>query len=179
MLKADELNTLYIRTDVSLFRRFGYVLKPKIQLRKQALSDETEEYLWVGWVAAMSVLSLFFLNNLFIYLSFKDKAVLYYLLAQLGGMIYITSYRFFFASIIAEMPVYSFWMSPDQNFEYYDLNSLLQHAGILAVLYGYIQFTRNYLNSQQTLPSIDKTLRNGITAYAVITGCIILVNLTF
>lgn len=164
---------------LSLLREFGYVLKPKIQLRKQSFSDNTEDLLLVGWVATMGVLLLFFLNNLFIYVTFRDKAVLYYLLAQLGGMTYITSNRFFFAAFIPSMSVYSFWMSPDLNFEYYDLNSLLQHIGILAVLYGYIQFTRTYLKSSETLPLIDKILCYGFFGYLAVTVCIIFFNLTF
>lgn len=178
MLKENAINTLFIKVDVTLLKQFEHAVQPKIVLRKQAASDQTEEVYWVGWVAAMAVLFLFFLNNLFIYFSFRDKAVLYYLVAQLGGMIYVTSYRFFFATFFP-VPVFSFWMSPSGHFEYYDLNSLLQHVGILAVMFGYVRFTRAYLNTSKTLPTIDKLLHYGFEGYAVITGCIIFYNLAF
>lgn len=178
MMRENAMNTVFVRMEVAMLREFGHVIKPEIQLRKQVITDEREQTFWVGWVAALSILLLFFLNNLFIYFSFRDKAILYYLVAQLGGMLYITSYRFFFAPFLP-VPVYSFWMSPDGVFEYYDLNSLLQHIGILAVMYGYIQFTRTYLNSSKTLPVIDKLLYYGLSGYAVISGCIIFFNLAF
>jgi hypothetical protein len=134
VLRAGVANTLYIKVDISEMRQFGYPFKPEIQLRKQLFTDQREHNLWVGWVAALTVLSLFFLNNVYIYVTFKDKTVLYCLIAQLVGMIYITSYRYFFAPFMP-IPVFSFWMGPDSMFEYYDLNSLLQHAGILLLMY--------------------------------------------
>ena len=177
-LRAKENNTLYIKADVLPLRKFGYAFKPEIQLRKQAFTDNRENTLRVAWVAALSVLLLFFLNNLYLYLSFKDKTVLYYLIAQLGGMIYLTSYRFFFSSFLP-VRVFSFWMAPSGKFEYYDLNSLLQHTGILLVMFGYIRLTRSYLNTAKTLPIQDKILKYGWRIYALVTLCIVLINVTF
>jgi len=178
MMRGNAVNTLFIRAEVGPLWQFGQIFKPEIQLRKQAFSDEREQVFQLGWVAAISVLLLFFMNNLLVYFNFRDKAILYLLLAQLGGMIYITSYRFFFANFIP-IPIYSFWMSANGNFEYYDLNSLLQHIGILLVMYGCIQFTRTHLNTTKTLPLIDGMLRYGLAGYASITVLIILFNLTF
>ncbi|WP_149244293.1 7TM diverse intracellular signaling domain-containing protein [Dyadobacter sp. 32] len=178
VLHAKSINTLYIKADVLPLRKFTHAFRPEIQLRKQAVTDNRENTLRVAWIAALSVLLLFFLNNLYLYFSFRDKTVLFYLIAQLGGMIYITSYRYFFGTFLP-IPVFSFWMAPSGKFEYYDLNSLLQHAGILLVMFGYIRLTRSYLNTTKTLPIQDKILKYGWRIYALVTLCIVLINVTF
>jgi hypothetical protein len=175
VLTAKNTNILYIKVDVKPLRKYAFAFKPEIQLRKQAFTEHRENTLLMAWVAALCILFLFFLNNLYLYFSFGDRTILYYLVAQLGGMIYITSYRFFFSTFLP-IPVFSFCMFPTGAFEYYDLNSLLQHTGILLVMYGYIRLTRSYLNTKKTLPQQDKILRYAWRIYSVVTLCIVLIN---
>lgn len=159
-------------------RQFGYTFKPIIRLKKQVLVQDKEQLSRFGWLLAISVLFLFFANNLYVFYSFRDKAILYYLIAQLGGMIYITSYRGFFYELFPN-PVFTFWMNSSPQIDYYDLNMLLQHIAILLLLYGYLQFTRSYLNTSRTLPNLDIALKAGWVAYLTITVCIVVINVGF
>lgn len=177
VLQAKMVNTLYVRVEVSSLRKFGYVVKRKIQFNRKDNVLGKEENLRIAWLVAVTVLFLFFLNNLYIYFSFRDKTVLYYLIAQLGGMIYITSYRHFF-SLIFYCPVFTFWMKPSGWLDYYDLNYLLMHAGILGIMYGLVQFTRSFFDTKRTLTVLDTVLKHGLIVYVSITIVIILVNST-
>ncbi|MDQ6480585.1 7TM diverse intracellular signaling domain-containing protein [Dyadobacter sp. LHD-138] len=175
VLQAKMVNTLYVRVEVSSLRKFGYVLKRKIQFNRKNSVLGKEENLRIAWMVAITVLFLFFLNNVYIYFSFRDKTVLYYLIAQLGGIIYITSYRHFF-SLIFYCPVFTFWIKPSGWLDYYDLNYLLMHIGILGIMYGLVQFTRSFFDTKRTLPVLNTVLKRGLIVYVSITTVIILIN---
>ena len=177
ILQARTTNTLYIKTDVHLLRRFGYAIKPKIILQQRSAGNQTERVLLVAWVASMVVLFLFFLNNLYVYFSFRDKTILYYLIAQMGGMIYITSYRHFF-SVFFYCPIFTINLRPDGLMEYFNLNFLLMYISLLLIMYGFVQFTRSYLETVKNLPRHDKALKYGLAFYLSVTAIITVLNTT-
>lgn len=166
---------VYVNTDVHLLRQVSNALKPQIRLEKYAQVNREEQFIRITWVAALSVLGLFFLNNLIIYANFRDKIVRYYLLAQVGGIVYITNVKQFFY-ILLPSRVFSVSTYPDGSIHYFDVCDLFQHVSIALILYGLVQLTRVYLQTSGTLPRIDTFLKYGLYAYLLLTAAVLTAN---
>jgi DNA-binding CsgD family transcriptional regulator len=176
-IQGKATRTIYIRANVSSLRKFDRVIKPEVFFSKKEYIIEREQNLKIVWIVALTILFIFFLNNLYIYFSFRDKTVLYYLMVQLGGMIYITSYRDFF-SVLFHCPVLTYWLSPSGIVDYYNTNYLLMHIGIIFIMYGFVQFTRSFFNTRKNLPATDQILKKGLVLYLIVTVIITCVNAT-
>ena len=170
--------TLYIHVDLHWLPESDQSLKPKIIIEKQAATTSREQFMLITWITSLSVLFLFFINNLFVYFSFRDKIVLYYLIEQVGGMIYITYYKDFFDAFFPG-PFFTIGLSPIGDIHYFSLGSLLQHSSIVLILYGLVQMTRAYFNTPITLPRLDSLLKAGLVAYALFTATILVINVGF
>ncbi|GAB3777328.1 hypothetical protein GCM10028818_24310 [Spirosoma horti] len=166
--------TLYVKADLHLLHR-AIAIKPQITIESQTITDNNEQFILVTWIATLAILCLFFLNNLFIYFSFKDKIVLYYLIGQIGAMIYITYYKRFIEAILP-CPVFTFDVWANGDMYYFDLTDVLQHFSIVLILYWLVQSTRTYLNTATTLPRLDFMLKYGLYAYAFITVILVAIN---
>ncbi|WP_461116286.1 7TM diverse intracellular signaling domain-containing protein [Spirosoma jeollabukense] len=164
---------LYIHVDVRY--PSTKAIKPVISLEKQATTDRNDQFMLIIWIASMSVLFLFFLNNLIIYFNFKHKIVLFYLLVQIGGMIYLTDYKQFF-QVLFPCPVFTIGLLPNGHLIYYDLGNLLQHLSIMLILFGLVQLTRTYLDTSTTLPRLDFMLRYGLYTYGVFSFILLVIN---
>ncbi len=175
LINGKSKNTLYIKVNVEKLRKFNRSLLPKTALVKKTFNDRREQNLLVAWIAGIVVLVLFFLNNLYVYLSFRDSTVLYYLLAQLGGMIYLTAYWQFF-HVLFRCPVFSIGL--DLNFNHYDLNFLLMHVGIVLTLGSFVQLTRSYLATKHTLPRLDTLLRWAMNGYFLFSLVLAAINVS-
>jgi len=172
-IQGQTVSTIYVKSDIRAL--LNHNLRPVITFEKHSSAIGKEEVLWVGWVCGLSVLFLFFLNNLYIYSSFRDLTVLYYLHAQLGAIIYIIAYRQFFHVLFLR---HIFKIGPDGNglLMHYDFNNLMMHIGVILLLYGLIQQTRSYLNTKQSLASLDMLLRYGFYVYLIFSSVLIGIN---
>jgi hypothetical protein len=181
ILAAKSTTALYIKMDLSALKDADPYFKPEIYLTRKAVADRHERYMWTAWVAGMSVLVLFSLLNLHILISFRDISVLYYLIAQVGGMLYLTAYRWIF-HIYFPQPIFSFSLHGYAGYYntvgYYDINRLCTHMGIILVLYGFIHFTRIFLNTGTAMPGYDKLLRISLYTYISLSLCGIAVNVS-
>ncbi|RYF66109.1 MAG: hypothetical protein EOO39_23645, partial [Cytophagaceae bacterium] len=166
--------TLYIKADLQAVHR-TIAIKPQIVVESQAVTDSNEQFMLVAWMATLAVLFLFFINNLFIYFSFKDKIVLYYLIGQIGAVIYLTYYKRFIEAFLP-CPVFTFDVWANGDMYAFDLADLLQHFSIILVLYWLVQSTRTYLNTSTTLPRLDFVLKYGLYAYTFITVILVAIN---
>ncbi|CAG5002472.1 hypothetical protein DYBT9275_02899 [Dyadobacter sp. CECT 9275] len=177
ILQGQTTNVLYVKTDLPPSGKYAPAFKPKIVLKQQKASIQEERIVWIAWVASLVVLLLFFLNNLYVYFSFRDRTILYYLIAQLGGIIYITSYREFFTGFF-NGPVFTFQLKPNGFIAYFNLNFLLMYISLILIMYGIVQFTRSYLETPKNLPVHDKVLKYGLIFYLAVTGTITLLNVS-
>jgi DNA-binding CsgD family transcriptional regulator len=175
ILRAQTVNTLYVRVNVKALRQSGYVLQPALRLEKGAVANKQERIIWITWIASLTVVFLFFLNNVYIWFSFKDKTVLYYLIGQLGGMVYITAYKKVFP-VLFHCPVFSIGLQRNGSLGTFGLNDLLLHLSILVVMYSIVQFTRSYLNTRQSLPRLDAALKYGLYAYLPLSFIFVILN---
>ncbi|KQS27946.1 7TM-DISM domain-containing protein [Dyadobacter sp. Leaf189] len=174
-LAAKSTNTIYVRMDLSEVTDADPRFKPVIEFHQKALVDYHERSIMTVWIASMAILVVFFLINLNVYLTFRDNSVLYYLLTQIGGMMYITAYRFYF-QVPFPKPVFSFALH--EIVSTYDTNRIITHLGIVFVLYGLVQLTRSYLNTAQTLPGPDKVMRYSLYSYIALSALAMAINLS-
>lgn len=175
VLRAQTVNTIFVKVDIKPLRQFSNSLKPAIRLEKEAVTNKQEQIIWITWIASLTVLFILFLNNVYIWFSFKDKAVLYYLIGQLGGMIYITAYKKIFP-VLFSCPVFTIGLNRNGSLGSYGLNDLLLHMSILVIVYSIVQFARSYLNTRQSVPRLDAILKYGLYTYLPLSFIFVIIN---
>jgi DNA-binding CsgD family transcriptional regulator len=177
-LPGGQTSTLYVKVLTEPLKNCKCAIKPVINIKSQSQFDIRERGVLMTWIVGMIVLLLFFLNNIYIYVNFRDKTVFNFLIAQIGGMIYLTTYRrvtyLFFTS-----PIFEVSQVPDSGFIYYDFNSLFVRVGILMLIYGLTQMTRVYLATAHHFPQLDKILKWVMYSYLPMFFIIVIINLTF
>ena len=171
---AQSTSFFFVKLDFSKLGSGDKQMKLDVSFQPADLAAAHEHTVRLAWVCCVIVLLVFIFNNIYIYWSFRDKAVLYYLLAQLGGMIYITSYRWIFNELL---PVHIFNVGVHDMITFYDVPRILMHLSILLVLCAITAFTREFLNTKTYLPKTDHLLRTCARAYGVFTLIAILINI--
>lgn len=150
--------------------------KAELSLTPKSLIDDKKNGVFTAWIVGITILLLFFLNNLYIYFSFKDSATAYYLVLQLGGMIYLTAYCHYFDRVLSPH-VFSFLLGNRLNF--YSEDMLIVHVAVMIVFYGLVQLCRSYLDTKTTLPLQDKLLKYGLNCYLIISTILLVINVSF
>jgi hypothetical protein len=171
------INTLYVKLDVKVLQSGGQALRPEITITSLAAIESRERVIWISWMVSITVLLLFFLHNLYIYYSFRDKAILYYLVAQLGAMVYITAYKHFF-DLVFESRVFTFDLLADGWLYAYNYSSIFMHSSVVVIMYGFVQLTRSYLNTRQLLPRLDAVLKYGLHSYMIVSALLMVISIS-
>lgn len=157
IFQAKQKNTIYVKVKVAALAKYNFPVSGAIKLEKASEYDENEQYRFVACFATIAIMLMFFLYNLYIYFIFKDKTYLYYLVIVLGGIIYITAFNKYL-NLYFSTRLFSINMMPNGNIYFYELNSFVVEIGIVLVLTGFIQLTRNYLQTFDLLNKWDKVL---------------------
>ena len=177
ILQGRTLTTLYVQLNLGRGHTFPKAIKPKVVLEKQSAVQEKENFVTTAWIVSLAVLLILFLHNLHVYYRFRDRSVLYFLFAQVGGMIYITAYRSFF-KVVFPTPSFSLLAMPNGTCHSYSLNNVFMHLSVATILYGFVQMARSYLQTKTALPKWDTLLRYSLYGYLLFTAVVALVNLT-
>jgi DNA-binding CsgD family transcriptional regulator len=175
ILRANMTNTIYVKLDISALPPSAPAFKPTLQLEQTAYNNNQEMIIRITWIASLTVLFLFFLNNVYIWFSFKDRTVLYYLIAQLGGIIYITAYKQIFPALMPN-PVFNLDLQRNGVLGWYDLNQLLLHISIPVTVYSLVQFTRSYLQTQLAFPRLDAFFKYVLYAYLPVSALFLIIS---
>jgi DNA-binding CsgD family transcriptional regulator len=177
ILQGGTFTTLYVQVNLDRGHTFPKAIKPKVVLEKQSATQEKENFVTTAWIVSLAVLLILFLHNLHVYYRFRDRSVLYFLFAQVGGMIYITAYRSFF-KVVFPTPSFSLLALPNGTCHSYSLNNVFMHLSVATILYGFVQMARSYLQTKTALPKWDILLRYSLYGYLLFTAVVALVNLT-
>lgn len=164
VLQGNAITTLYIKADVSLLQKFNVALKPDISVKKQNYFNEHENFIGMVWIGCLLLIAAFLLYHTYLFIHLKDKIYLYYIIIQLGGIVYVTTFRDFFNQLLSFRWV-KLLLTDNGNLYYYDFNTVLLRISIIAVMYGFVQLARTYLNTKEQLPRLDKLLLVAIYVY--------------
>ncbi|AHM60527.1 Tetratricopeptide repeat protein 28 TPR repeat protein 28 [Flammeovirgaceae bacterium 311] len=177
ILQGNTSTTFYVLVNLGKEHLFPKYVKTRLVLTQESVIQEKDFFFGTAWMASMIILLISFLNNLHVYYRFRDHAVLFFLFAQVGGMMYITAYRSFFNVIFPSLP-FSLILLPNGTSYFYGMNALLMHAGVAILLYGVVQMSRSYLQTKSALPKWDFWLRNGLYGYLIFSVIVALINLS-
>ena len=158
ILQGKTTNVLYLYTNVSALRQFGHPIRPYVSLYNAQIFEQDEQTLWVSTLVTTLIVLMFFGYNAYVYYVFRDKTYLYYLMIQIGGMLYMVSFNKYFNVLIK--PKFNLFMyTADGVLWMHDLNAILNRVATLIILVGMIQLTRVYLDTRTLLPRQDKWLK--------------------
>lgn len=178
IMQAQKINTFYILADVKALEKAGHALAPTVLLTKGVDIEKQERIILITCVTSLIVLFLFFFNNIYVWASFKDRTILYYLIGQLAGMVYVTAYKKVFP-LFFPCPVFTMGLQKNGIVSIYTLNDLFLHVSILVIMYGMVQFCRSYLNTRQLLPRLNAVLKTGLYIYLPLSFGLIVINTFF
>lgn len=164
VLRAGATDTLYIKVSLRGLERADNAIKPALYWRTMESHTIVEQQVLTVWDMGAAIVILFILNYLYIYRDFREKVILYLVIAHFGGLLYITSYwlalyRWF------PMKVFTRVVTPQGEVNSYDVNFLLMHISVVLVMYGMVQLTRSFLLTETRLPRLDAWLKYSLRAY--------------
>ena len=171
-IDAFATDTVYIKVDASRPNIVENRFIAKIAFTPVAIAASKKQSIKTAWLLGMIVLLIFFLNNLFIYFGIKDLTFIYYLIMQLGAMLYITSYWHLFE--FDRLIIFSFLLANEVYT--YEINKLLNHISILVIFFGLIKLTRSYLKTKEHLLLEDSILKYTLLAYFIFTIVTTIIN---
>jgi hypothetical protein len=156
-IPADTVCVYYILADISRLSSSSVTANPALHIYTADSVSTRETWLKVIWLGTLSVILVFFLYNAFVWYSFRDKAYQYYLLIQLGSMVYITGFHRYYN--LTPFRLVDLHLRPNGNLYFYDLNNKILEIAVVMIITGFVQLTRKYLETKDRLPVWDKILR--------------------
>jgi DNA-binding CsgD family transcriptional regulator len=180
-LQGDAKNTLYLRIDIRDIQSYGYSIHPTIILEKQLAFDNRESFLWYSWLGGIFILLSFCGYSLYIYWQLKDNIYLCYLAVQIGGIIFVTSFKHFF-NLFLPFGIYNVRLNADGTVYAYDTNAFFLHIASIIIISGAVLLTRIYLRTEKLLPFCDKLLKYltyGYVTFAIVPAVITITGLRY
>lgn len=160
-------HTLYFKINLHDVKQYKYGLKPVIILNKKALVNNDDELLLYFTAICCIAIFSFISYNLYLYLNLKDKAYLYFVMLQVGSVVFLLAANRYF-NILLPFRLYNIRLISNMSVYIYDINKLFQHIGVLIIISGLIQFTRAYLRTMDLMPGFDKLLRFLLYGYILL-----------
>jgi predicted nucleic acid-binding Zn-ribbon protein len=158
IIQGGTNNTIYVRMDVSRLGKYSGFANAVFLLQEDAYVQQWEQLSWTICLATVILVLIFLVYNAIIFYHTRDRAYLYYLLIQLGGIIYsIAAINGF--SYLIPWQGFTHWISPAGDFHYFNLNTFCNRISTLIIIVGYAQFARYYLQTKQHLPRLDKWVK--------------------
>lgn len=166
IIQGGAATTIYVRMNNSRLGKFPGFVRTVFLLQKDAYTQQWEQLSWTICLATVLLVFIFLLYNAVIFYHTRDRAYLYYLLIQLGGIIYSIAAIKGFCYLIPWQG-FTHWISPTGDFYYFNLNTFCNRISTLIIIVGYVQFARNYLQTRLHLPGLDKWVKWITTIWAV------------
>lgn len=177
VLQKQANNVLYLKINLSDIKKYNVAVKPGIKLEKEVVFAAEEQFAILSTIVCCIVLLSFSAYNLYVYFQLKDKAYFYYVLVQLGALIYLLSLRFLFSSLVPYR-VYNIRVLPDGHMAYFDINNLFMHLSVTIIFCGFLQFARSYLCTRESLPVYDKILKMLSNGYILLEAIPVIITMT-
>ena len=170
VFKSNKATTFYIKVNVTEINKSVHFLKPLVTLQAQhiTVADRDNDFEW--WLVTVCIVLAFLIYNAYWYLMIKEKVYLYYLIILTGGIVYITN-ALFFLSLFINIQSINAVINPDGSVGYFPVEYVLMQLSICVILFGFVQFTRSYLQSKLYLTKWDKILK-------IVFGIFVILNLS-
>jgi DNA-binding CsgD family transcriptional regulator len=166
VLQGNHTTTLYIKANLKAFRGSKIDISAALWFEKEAYVTKNEQFIELATWVTVFVFLLFLLYNTYVYFIFKDKTYIYYLIAQIGGLLYILTDQYYcnvllpFRFCVAES-------ATDRYVLFHDMNEGLGDLALALILIGYVQITRTYLETRLMMPKQDRLLKYLLGVYLV------------
>jgi hypothetical protein len=160
-------DTVYMRINLSSLAKQpgpGFV-RSYFLLVKEEYFQQREQLVLTICLATVLIVLIFLLYNAIIYYNTRDRAYLYYLLIQLGGIIYSIAAISGFNYLIPWQG-FTCTLKPEGLY-YFNLNMFCNRFSTVLIICSYVQFARYYLQTKQQLPRLDKWVMWITIAWAV------------
>jgi DNA-binding CsgD family transcriptional regulator len=166
-LRKQTSQTIYLKIQLGDIKKLVAPIKPAIVLEKEYTFLATEQFIYLSYLFCCIALLSFSGYNLYLYFELKDSTFLFYVVAQLGAIVYITGSSFF-VNVLLPIRIYSIKLKPNGEIATYTLNAFFEHVGTAIIFWGFICFTRLYLRTKELLPIFDKALKTLAYVYVAI-----------
>ncbi|TDQ07393.1 7TM protein involved in diverse intracellular signaling [Pedobacter metabolipauper] len=176
-LKKYSDNTIYIKIELPDIAQTTRLIKPDIILEKEVIYSSRESFVNLSFWTCCIMLISFSCYNFYIYLQLKDKAYLYYVIAQAGALLYLTGDKFFF-NVLLPVRIYHQRIVDGSVLTHYNLNDFFEHIGAAVLMCGFVNFSRFYLQTKEQMPGYDQMLRVLSYMYMLIIGLPALLNIS-
>lgn len=156
-VEGKSTDTFYVKVFTGKLAPSKNAIQFGLHFYSEASHKSKEQFMLLLWIATLVVLVIFFVYNLYIYLTLKDATYLYYLIIVASGIIYITAINQFF-NILLPIRNYTIDVTSNGIVFFCDLNNVCIQIAIIGVMFGYIQFTKKYIQLSYYLPKFNIAL---------------------
>ncbi|WP_338769158.1 7TM diverse intracellular signaling domain-containing protein [Bernardetia sp. ABR2-2B] len=157
-LHPNKINTFYVKSKVNELNEQEYPIYLSIYIYAKEAYENKEQFIVVSWLVVTIAMLLFFIYNLYIYFVFRDNTYLYYLIILLGAILYISAFSDVF-NFVLPFNFYNIGINSNGVLYAYTTRDILNFGFIWMILFGYIQFTRSYLQLDIYFPYWDTILK--------------------
>ncbi len=158
IIQGGARNTIYVRMDITALGKSPYFAHTWFLLEKETPRHQREQFSLILGIATILVVLMFLVYNAVAYSNIRDRTYWYYMLVQLGGILYVAGNFKFFCYLIPWQQ-FTVWLSPRGSTYYYYTNMFIQRMGTVIVISSYVQLTRHYLQTRLHLPRLDAVLK--------------------
>ncbi|WP_375562325.1 7TM diverse intracellular signaling domain-containing protein [Bernardetia sp. OM2101] len=166
VLQSKQKNIFYIKSKVKELHSQDYPIKLTLYVKSKVAHKKGEQFVIVSWLVTCFAILLFIIYNLYIFLVFRDKTYLYYIIMILGSVLYITHFSEIL-NFILPFNFYNIQIQPNGLLYSYSLPTIINLFFIWILLFGYIQFARTYLQLSTYLKKWDKILKYILTLFSL------------
>ena len=164
LCKGNAETVFYTKIDVTAFKMSNNILSTELSLKKLSNIEERAKQNYAWWLVTLFVVFAFFIYNAYLYLMFKDRVYLYYLLALLSGIVYISGISFNLP-YLTNCKLLAATLHPTGDFNYLPTDIAVGNISAAFVLLGLAQFARHYLQMAVYIPFWNKLLKYSIAVF--------------
>ena len=176
LCKSNSETVFYSKINVSAFKGNNYALGTEISVEKLSKVEKRLQDNYTLWLVTIFIVLSFALYNAYLYYMFKDRVYLYYLLALISGIVYITGISFNMANLTS-FKILTTKLYADGGFGYLPTDIAVANIAIAFVLLGLVQFARHYLQTALYLPKWDRLLKYSISFFFIYQVSYVLIQL--
>jgi hypothetical protein len=115
VLQGGVRNTIYVRMDISALGKSPYFAHTGFLLEKETPRHQQEQFSLILGIATILVVLMFLVYNAVAFSNIRDRTYRYYMLVQLGGILYVAATFRFFCYLIPWQN-FTLWLSPRGDF---------------------------------------------------------------